>query len=162
MGRAGRRGAAGRDGAFCCRRAAGSERRHWRGEQKGVPPMNTEALLLPLSYLCDEADSRRAAAQLLDAAEPDGEIERLYPALLEHNIFPAALAHLERAGGDLERLTVSTARFRATWPYNALLPTPDETSPGRISLASIRRRLETHRTLLHRTLHDLIDAGEPG
>src|SRR5439155_24020418 len=85
-----------------------------------------------------------------------------YPACLEHNILPAALAHLERAGGDLERLSISTALFRATWPYNALLPVPAEYSPGRISLAAIRRRLEEHRVILRRTLQDVLDAGAEG
>jgi hypothetical protein len=119
--------------------------------------MSPEEVLLPLSSLYDDTDSRQAARRLLEAPSPEREIERLYPALLAHHILFPALVHLERAGGDLESLVIPAALFRSTPRLNSLLPPPDECFPGRIALAALRRRLETHAALVRRTLHDLLD-----
>jgi hypothetical protein len=124
--------------------------------------MNMPQILLSLSSFYDDADSLGAARRLLEAASPDREIERLYPALLAHHILLPALTHLERAGGDLERLTIPTTLFLATPRLNTLLPAPDECSHGRISLASLRRLLDVHSALVRQTLHDLIDLDEQG
>jgi hypothetical protein len=124
--------------------------------------MNTDELLRPLSSLHEEAGALQAARRLLDDPDRDGELERLYPGLLRHHLLLPALAHLERAGGDLERLTIPTALFLSTPKLNRLVPVPDESSPGQISLLALRHRLEAHQALLRRTLGELIDLDEEG
>jgi hypothetical protein len=124
--------------------------------------MSPDDVLAPLSSLYDDDDARRAARRLLAAPDPGREVERLYPALLAHHTLPPALAHLERAGADLERLTIPTALFRATPRLNAILPAPDECAPGRVSLAGLRRRMEAHSALVRRALHDVLDLDADG
>ncbi len=110
----------------------------------------------------DDDDALAAAKDLLAAPDPAAEVATLYAGLLHHKTLPTALAHLERAGSDLERLTIPSDLFDATWPLNGLLARPDERPPGRIPLAAIARRLDRHAALLTEAALALADAGPNG
>jgi Uncharacterised nucleotidyltransferase len=98
-----------------------------------------------------------AAAAVVSSADPDGEVDALYPGLLYHKTLPTAFAHLERAGGDLGSLGVSSSLYRALWPLNVVVAVPEESRPGRISLASIREVLDRHRDKLHGVVRELLE-----
>src|SRR2546430_8105236 len=115
--------------------------------------------LVELSSAADDDASLGAAGAVLSAGDPGAELDRLYPALLHHKTLLAAISHLERAGGDLKELSVSSALYRSLWPLNVLMPIPDPSAPGRISLASIREQLDRHRLLLRGVVRDLVDLG---
>jgi hypothetical protein len=113
-------------------------------------------LHVALSTFYQDASSVGAASAVLGSADPNEEIDRLYPLLVRHKSLTNAMSHLERAGGDLQRLTISWDRFRSTWPLAPLLPGVREDG-GRVSLAMIRDHLEDHFRRLERALLELVD-----
>jgi len=116
------------------------------------------AQLLALASPQEDERSRATIHQLFGSTDPDAELDLLYPLLVEHRVLAAALARLEREGADLEGLTISAELFRSHWPLGALLPAPEESAPGRMPLAALRRRLQAHKELLRETLITIVDA----
>jgi Uncharacterised nucleotidyltransferase len=110
-----------------------------------------------LSSFEEDAASLRAASMVLGSPEPDDELDRLYPLLLRHKCLTNAISHLERAGGDLSRLSISGDTFHTTWPLASLLPGVPEVD-GRVTLASIRTHLGEHGRRLDAALLELADA----
>jgi hypothetical protein len=104
--------------------------------------------VLALSAAAENDASSQAARAVLAAPDPGAELDGIYRGLLRQRMLLAAIAHLERAGADLERLGVSAELYRRSWPLNSLFPTPGEPPGTRISLASIRSSLQTHGRLL--------------
>jgi Uncharacterised nucleotidyltransferase len=121
-----------------------------------------EPLHVALSWPEHGEASLSAAATVLESPDTDTVLDRLYPKLLDHKMFLIAAAHLERAGGDLNRLTISAELVETLWPFNALFPTPDGASSGRVSIAAIARRLEAHRGHLDGLLHRVLEARPKG
>jgi putative nucleotidyltransferase-like protein len=124
------------------------------GDRGDRPP----SALVALSSLVEE-DGVLAAKELLDARDQALRLDALYPGLLHHKTLTNAIHHLEQAGGDLSELSVSGRLYRSLWPLNVLMPVPEESAGGRISLASIREGLDRHRELLHRMIDDFVGLG---
>lgn len=122
--------------------------------------MTTDPRILALSTPVANEASLHAARSILGRPDPATEMDRIYRPLLRHRTLLTAVAHLEDAGADLERLTVSAELFKGSWPLNSLFPTPAESSGERISLASIRSSLDTHRIVLQNLTADVTELEE--
>ena len=123
--------------------------------------MISRSLLVRLSSFRDDAASLAAAQEVLAAPDREATLDRLYVAALPQRILLTALAHLERADGHGDGLTVSAPLFRSLWPLNALLPPPDDPAASRVRLSWVRRGVDAHRVLLRRVATDLIAGPAP-
>lgn len=122
--------------------------------------MGLEQAVVDLSSVEDGVESRRAATAILDCEDPSGQIDRMYLPLLKNQTLLTAMAHLERAGADLESLTLSTSLFRNCYPLNVLLPLADHIPADRIALAAVRKHLSDHLLLLDRVATNMASVGE--
>ncbi|MBA3551586.1 MAG: nucleotidyltransferase family protein [Actinobacteria bacterium] len=118
--------------------------------------MQSASLVRRLSAPREDRDALEAALEVLRAADVAEQVDRLYPGLVRHKTLLTALAHLQRAGGDIDGLTVSGDLVRTVWPLGALLPGLQEGIPVRVSLSRMQTLLEEHARRLDQTLIDLL------
>jgi Uncharacterised nucleotidyltransferase len=123
-----------------------------------MPPV--DPTLLGISSLEEDDVSLNAAKALLATDDPGQELDRLYPLLLRDKTLLGAMAHLERAGARLDELTLSAKVYDREWPLYALLP-PPQCPSGRLSLESLHRALDTHRSIMRDLVCDLANAHGP-
>jgi hypothetical protein len=121
-----------------------------------------QRLLRALASPTEDEGSLQAARELLALRQPSKVLEGLYPELVAHRILTNVVAHLERAGGDVEALSVSQDTFRTTWPLAALFPPHHPGLAGEVTLGTLRDLLEGHRRALDEEMAFLVDAMPEG
>ena len=138
----------------------------------GVPELRVRGLGAPelgaqaraLASVRDGPAPRRAAERLLESPDPDAAIDDLYPLLIWHKCLGHALAHLDRAGGDLANLSLSRRRFLSTFPVRGrrLWTLADELVDDRVPLEWIGAVLARHKRYLGDAVAELVGEGSGG
>jgi hypothetical protein len=85
-----------------------------------------------------------AVTRLLESPDVARDVDHLFPLLLHNMGLLIAFDNIERAGGDLDRLTVSGEVYRGSEPLSYLLPSADERG-GRVALSTVRAQLLRHK-----------------
>jgi hypothetical protein len=95
----------------------------------------------------DDDSTRAAARHVVDASDPSLLMQQLYRILIGEKGIRAALAHLRRAGANLEQLSIPTTAVRNTFPmtWHPLWPVPPEPYWTLDDMAHV---LSRHRELL--------------
>ncbi len=116
-------------------------------------------LVAGLSSPFEDEISARAAGAALDDPNVQDTLRDLYPRLVRKKTITHALSHLERAGADLDAITIPESLFASAYPLNRIMAPPAATRSGEISLASIGRSLARHQELIERVIVELAGAG---
>jgi hypothetical protein len=114
-----------------------------------------------LSLPFDGPRPRAAACRLLETGRPERWLDRLHPLLMWHRCWGHALAHIARAGGDLDRLSLCVETILGSFPVRGrrLWSLEAGVAGRRLTLASWEALLGRHKRLLREATAEVVDGG---
>ncbi len=98
----------------------------------------------------EDEQTRRACDEILGSSDPSAVMQGLYRVLISEKGIRAALGQLERAGADLDKLSISSDVVRKTFPMN-LHPIWSLPAGSRLTLRQLANVLTRHHDLLWQT-----------